>query len=583
MWKKIFYIIKSFVVSLSLTALAAGCVQDDGKTLSEGDGMSPSSYVSLCFVSSEGTFTRSNPTGGELGDGLEKGQDYENKISSAVAFFFSGDNGVNSEAMTPIKATVVFNEFSEDNVSASDEFDRIYTTVPQKIDLDNGVYDVLIVANPGSDWWSGKVLTLADVRDHIQTEAWTEILSESDFDYSNFVMTSASDTQLTLNSNSVKDPAVILVNVERMAARLDYKAVESYTCTDPNYSGATVEILGAVLVNNLTAGSFLMKRVAKTVDGVPDFLGNETIENGIQSNYVLDPWTSDKVSTNNSFLINGASNRPASELFGIWYLDGSEDPNWWSNQVKTGTSISDGNEIWQRIGYTLENTTKDSETGKRYSTGVVFKAQFHPKGLLNYKDGETFFALGTQLYASMEDMMTRVYGTDFSQQFSEIKQCKNWGQVKEFINETLQQDDPSGYYSYLSKLVEDKNDDDPVADIQSLVWEDYMLNECGYSRDSNGKVLIDQNGKITRIVLKPYGVRTYKNGICYYTWWVRHSNDQDDNINGVMEYAVVRNNIYKLTVKAIYSLGGDVPNGENIIVDIYVNDWLLLDSEILPM
>ena len=51
-----------------------------------------------------------------------------------------------------------------------------------------------------------------------------------------------------------------------------------------------------------------------------------------------------------------------------------------------------------------------------------------------------------------------------------------------------------------------------------------------------------------------------------------------------MEYAIVRNNIYKLTVNSIYSLGGDVPGeDENIILDVYVNDWLLLDPETLPM
>lgn len=50
-----------------------------------------------------------------------------------------------------------------------------------------------------------------------------------------------------------------------------------------------------------------------------------------------------------------------------------------------------------------------------------------------------------------------------------------------------------------------------------------------------------------------------------------------------MEYAIVRNNIYKLTVKSVYSLGGEVPDDESLIVDVYVNDWLLLDNETLPM
>ena len=113
-----------------------------------------------------------------------------------------------------------------------------------------------------------------------------------------------------------------------------------------------------------------------------------------------------------------------------------------------------------------------------------------------------------------------------------------------------------------------------------------MLNKCGYSASLNNNaysVTLDQNDDIsTREALQPYGTRTYEGATCYYTWWVRHSND--DTKKGIMEYAIVRNNIYKLTVNSIYSLGGPVPGeDENIILDVYVNDWLLLDPETLPM
>ena len=93
-----------------VTALAAGCAQEDiGNAPSEGGGLSPASYVSLSFASPQGTTTRANPTGGETGDGLEAGQDYENKIKSAVAFFYQGNNGANSDGTTKISAAVSFN------------------------------------------------------------------------------------------------------------------------------------------------------------------------------------------------------------------------------------------------------------------------------------------------------------------------------------------------------------------------------------------------------------------------------------------------------------------------------------------
>lgn len=561
--KNILYTVKGVAGCLLMASLAAGCAQEDiGTVPTGGGGMSPTSYVSLSFASPQGTPTRSNPNGGETGDGLEAGQDNENAITSAVAFFYqgSGTDGVNSIGTTPIMAVAIFNVRSY--TEPGNGIDRKYTTTPQQVDLENGTYNVIVVANPGADWWTGKSLTLADVRDHIQTAAWTA----SESGYSNFVMTSAADATLTLNSNPKSNPATAEVDVERMAARLDYKTTGTYTCDDPAYPDATVEITGAALVNNLTAGSYLLKRVAADVNGTNlSYLGNETAdENGVATNYVLDPWTTNK----------------SKDLYGEWFGNISQDPNYWAAYVQPGTSVSDG---WLRIGYTLENTTAAEEAGKRYSTGVVFKAKFHPQGVANYTDGETFFEYGTKIYASMENMMKNFYGSKFDELDALITNCTTWGDVKHFITSTLLTNDPSGYNKYLEGLAEGKNDSEVVADVFSLTWSNYMLNECGYSKDENGKVVLDQNGKVTRIALKPYGTRTYEDATCYYTWWVRHSNDNNDDAKGIMEYAIVRNNIYKLTVESVYSLGGEVPDDESLIVDVYVNDWLLLDNETLPM
>lgn len=575
--KNILHTVKGVAGCLLMASLAAGCAQEDIDTApSGGGGMSASSYVSLSFASQQSTPTRSNPTGGEQGDGQEKGQTKENEIKSAVAFFYqgSGTDGVNSSGTTPIMAVATFNFNVESYTEPGNGIDRTYTTTPQQVDLDDGTYNVLVVANPGADWWTGQSLTLDDVRNHIQTTAWTA----SGSDYSDFVMTSAADATLTLNSNPESDPAKATVNVERMAARLDYKAEASYTCTDPAYTGATVEITGAALVNNLTAGSYMLKRVASTVDGVPTYLGNETPDAGVQTNYVLDPWTAVKTSDNNSFTIGGEV-KTAEDLYGEWFGNISQDPNHWAAYVQPGTSVSDG---WLRIGYTLENTAAAEEAGKRYSTGVVFKAKFHPQGVANYQNGATFFALGTHLFASMEDMMTYVYGADFSQFDDKIDACDNWAAVKNFTASLLD-NDPSGYKAFL--LGQDEAQD--LAQVkESLKWSAYMLSNCGYSASLNGtyKVELDQNGIVTRNALQSYGVRTYEDATCYYTWWVRHSNDNNDETKGIMEYAIVRNNIYKLTVNSIYSLGNDVPGeDENIILDVYVNDWLLLDPETLPM
>lgn len=420
--KNILHTVKGVAGCLLMASLAAGCAQEDIDTApSGGGGMSASSYVSLSFASQQSTPTRSNPTGGEQGDGQEKGQTKENEIKSAVAFFYQGNNGVNSDGSTKIMAVATFNVGSY--TEPGNGIDRKYTTTPQQVDLDDGTYNVLVVANPGADWWTGQSLTLDDVRNHIQTTAWTA----SGSDYSDFVMTSAADATLTLNSNPESDPAKATVNVERMAARLDYKATGTYKCDDPAYSGATVEITGAALVNNLTAGSYMLKRVADDVNGTNlSYLGDETPDAGVQTNYVLDPWTAGKTSANNSFTIGGEANKTAKDLYGEWFGNISQDPNHWAAYVQLGTEVTVGTETWQRIGYTLENTTAAEEAGKRYSTGVVFKAKFHPQGVANYTDGETFFAYGTKIYASMEDMMAGFYGSKFDD-LDNITSCATWG------------------------------------------------------------------------------------------------------------------------------------------------------------
>lgn len=561
--KDILHTVNSVMGCLLMASLAAGCAQEDiGTTPTGGGGMSASSYVSFSFASPQGAPTRSNPTGGETGDGLETGQANENAITSAVAFFYQGteQEGVNSAGNIPIKAAVTFS--MADYTEPGNGIDRTYTTAAKQVDLENGTYNVIVVANPGTDWWTGRSLTLADVRDYIQTTAWTA----SGSDYSNFVMTSAADATLTLNSNPKSNPATAEVDVERMAARLDYKTTGTYTCDDPAYSGATVDITGAALVNNLTAGSYLLKRVADDVNGTNlSYLGDETADaNYVATNYVLDPWTTNK----------------SKDLYGEWFGNISQDPNHWAAYVQPGTSVSDG---WLRIGYTLENTTAADAAGSDYSTGVVFKAKFHPQGVANYQNGATFFALGNRLFASMEDMMTYVYGADFSQFDNKIDACTDWAAVKNFAASLLD-NDPSGYKSFL----QGQDDTQDLTSVkESLKWSAYMLSKCGYSASLNNgvySVTLDQNGIVTRIALKHYGTRTYEDATCYYTWWVRHSNDNDDTKKGIMEYAIVRNNIYKLTVNSIYSLGGPVPGeDENIILDVYVNDWLLLDPETLPM
>ena len=562
--------------ALLLAAVLGGCGENDDLRVGQPSTGAGKQYVSLTFtMPTEGEGSRAgDPTGGENGDGHEMGQDYENTISTAVAFFFQNNRaGVNGNASTPVRYEY-FDDFQEYTEGDGNGIDRIYKTAPIPTGL-YGEYNVLVVANPGSDSWWTSATTLGAVRDKILTQAWTE----SNGNYTNFLMSSAKDAiiEITEANNTVSTAANTTVDVERMAARVDYKKLASYSCTDPNYTGATVVIEGAVLVNNLTLpGSYAVKRVSTaTTGGTINYLGDETLgTDGLPNNWVLDPTT---------------NNKDSQATFGVsWQDTNASNPNWWSANATTGKAIKKGNEDWNILGYTLENITAPDETKHGYNTAVVFKAKFHPAAgsVTNYKDGVTFFELGNKLYASMEDMMEDFSQRSISEMEDAIGKCTSWKDVETFVN-TLRDDDPCGYKQWLQTKAESQEAwSDEVK--QSLTWTNYMLTECGYSAtlaNNEYSVTIDQNGKITADILAEHGARTYEDATCYYTWWIRHANDGSENTNSVMEYAIVRNNIYELSVTSIYSLGGYIPNEEEhgFIVTVYVKDWTLLEEERIEM
>ena len=71
-----------------------------------------------------------------------------------------------------------------------------------------------------------------------------------------------------------------------------------------------------------------------------------------------------------------------------------------------------------------------------------------------------------------------------------------------------------------------------------------------------------------------YGITKYTDGICYYTYWIRHADDGDPDKVSPMEYAIVRNNIYQINVTSISTIGPVTPEDNvNAIIKAYVVNW----------
>lgn len=586
---------------LCLAFAAAGCSMSDDLDCPPEGGLANSgkTYIRLSFAMPGSGSTRA--TGGELGDGQEAGQDEENKISSAVAFLYKADDGVNDDAKTPIVAVVEFDNpdgtgAGTDRPDTEHDIDKVYTTAAKELpEIEFDTYHVIVAANLSENdstrWWAGANLTLGNVRDHILTKAWTP---EADGSYSDFLMTNEADAEITLSEeNTSANPAETTVDVERVVARVDYKTKNSYTIENENTNvSGTITINGAYIVNRLDAGSYFLKRVTEgdDINGEIEYLGNETADgNGVATNYVLDPWTKNKNTNNadlnqNPFTVGGTKVN-ASKLYAddTYFPNGSEDPEDWAGWCKEGDEVTDPddeNETWRRIGYCMENTTASDATMKQYNTGIVFKAKFEPTGVNDYKPGNTFFTYDGKFYTSLTKMMGEINSEENFASYVVTKQIENKDidGIHTFA-QTLK-DDPVGYKTYLLNQTGDKVYD----------WTEYLLNVLGvYESDEDKGPQINQitvGDEKTRAILyeKSGGrIRTYYNGQCYYIWWLRHSDNNDDTTNGVMEYAVVRNNIYKLDVTGVSSLGGDIPNVEGLVVHVYVHDWVMLDGETLPM
>jgi len=80
-----------------------------------------------------------------------------------------------------------------------------------------------------------------------------------------------------------------------------------------------------------------------------------------------------------------------------------------------------------------------------------------------------------------------------------------------------------------------------------------------------------------------FGIREYKGGICYYKYWIKHFPDENETMFP-MEYGIVRNNDYQLTISSV-SLPGDEtgvydPNEDDEIetryfqVNLNIRPWI---------
>ena len=580
--------IYGIIAVLLLSLGACSLIHDDMEELGYREDGSAYAYVSLTIhTGTAGNVTRSNPTGGETGDGYEKGQDYENEVNNLTLFFYpaaSGNiSGVN-QADVEFTAKVYISPIgTSTNVTQQpSNIDKTFTVGPVKVNglKTNQQYHVLAVANAGDLADPKKeIVRLDDLRKAEINQVYAFSEQEG---YSNFVMASEGDEDRMLEisyENSETNPAETTINLERLVARVDYRAdADGYTLTpglNPALSSQTQDVTASItrafLVNtyNEVQGTYVLKRVADEWNANTfDYLGKETY-----NNYVIDPNTSgktlDAASTNASWYDHYFPNL-SDEV-------GDDGKTKWENWLIQGDPItiteSGKTETWYRLGYPKENTSSVDAQGKYYSTGVVFEASY--EGIDGVDKGSTFFRYKGTIYPTLEAAMKATYNKAY---FQEDQTFETFDVLTEYINSLPGNEDPAGYKDYLKTATADNFGDGSV-----WTWGYYKQYLLSFDKNEQDEYVI-ATAK-TREVLhdRGYGTETFLNGRGYYIYWIRHNggdNATQFDETKPMAYGIVRNNVYKLTVNSISKIGDDTPGG-NATLDILVavQNWQELPGD----
>ncbi|MCM1349187.1 MAG: Mfa1 family fimbria major subunit [Firmicutes bacterium] len=360
-------------------------------------------------------------------------------------------------------------------------------------------------------------------------------------------------TQQQMNEtfNTPENPFSLgVVNVERATARFDFRettignfAANTYPIYNHNNSNletstpdgpvAFVELNGMALLNEAKE-YYLLPRVSNnglpTGDGF-EICGRETPLNYvISANYALNGFdgklTTDKL--NEAFLYTGLASTSAIDFTTFQYEAlgtniGEDDDNNW-----TDTSDSNFNKtgymIWK---YVTENTIPQLQMGDYnymqrlgVTTGVVFRGQLHAADTNNelgqaITNGTNYlYAFNGVLYGDLAMLKKQVLANPVS---TLAEQFMTQFNITEITEEAV----------------------NGVSDLTSTVADGFAI-------------------------YKPVNGKYYM----YYAYKNRHFDNLNNTIMGPMEFGVVRNNIYKLSVSNILEFGhpgnpGDDPDPED--------------------
>lgn len=470
----------------------------------------------------------SDPTADTDDTSTETGLKDEYKVTKANLYLFPG--GASSSFGTATLTEIIsISQFTQTTTTTTDQKTIVWTS--KKTALTPGDYRIYIVVN-------GTVNGVGDSDKGTLTEA--AFLAKTTADATSVIAAVPSDGLVMVsrspnsnNSNTLpyiaqeitKDPEqTIAATVERVMGKITVTAggtSASSAATVNKYTSFSTTVNAIRNITDITLKNYYVVNARKEgyyfrhVDKESSATNPLTEANYGNSSatlpYVTDPKTYNKTYTSTPALANS---------YGDWYLQGSSAFGLSSFGTFSGTYMdmpgySSGAVETKVAAYCYENTMLKDKQKNGYTTGIVFKAEIAPSKMMQKKssgDG--------------------------------VEETTTIGSIGEIF-----------YHSGIF-----------YKDIEALKEAGLLLADGTTSSSANG----------APADLKKNDVQCFKKGsadgkfICYYPYWIKHL-PSADTAEDVMEFGIVRNNVYQVTVTGIQGVGKDGVT-ENIITDTETDD-----------
>ena len=361
------------------------------------------------------------------------------------------------------------------------------------------------------------------------------------------------------------------IKVERSVARFDFRDGSSIETDANTYDvvkkdGNTImQIqLQKIALVNMSKEFYYLRRVSNDGLGAGTICGVET-----SNNYVVD---TDADYKNGTIDINSYGDHFNYCLGnvdgGIWKIDQEARKQWAVYEIAKilAPTAEDDNykdkeyKIWR---YVTENTIP-GETGNQkqgISTGIVFKGKMVvPDGAdetsslvkaINNVKGESMtddilYTYLTNIYVTWKEVRKAALQPDASQEFYKavFGDPEKAGDVKaEVLNAAGEVETPAKYSD---------NMDSP-----DYLWAQWHENQSNIGKPEYWESFRAAAVRSLFTIYQSSIDETTKipGYYCYYFYWNRHNDNEKAGEMGPMEFAVVRNNVYKLAVTKIDRLG----------------------------